>query len=299
MCVNNNINLSILIPCYNWDVYTLIQNLHILCQANSKLENFEIICVDDASKECFSNSKVSKLSNVKYEKLKINIGRSKIRNLMARKAKYEWLLFIDADSKIHNSDFIANYIYAINSDLSPRTLYYGSTIYSEKKPKKEKILHWSYGQKIESKTKQFNFASHHFLIEKKLFSTKYNVKFDESIKSYGYEDLFFVIDHNLHTIYIDNPLYHVGLKDADKFIDDTENALQNLIKHSSIKHIEHKIKIINTANLFCKIYLDKIVTIIFRKLKSFILKNLHSRNPSILCLQFYKLGYFLDQKNQI
>jgi len=105
-----------------------------------------------------------------------------------------------------------------------------------------------------------------------------------------------VIDHNLHTIYIDNPLYHVGLKDADKFIDDTENALQNLIKHSNIKHIEHKIKIIHTANLFCKIYLDKIVTIIFKKLKSCILKNLHSRSPSILCLQFYKLGYFLDQK---
>tara|TARA_B100001250_G_scaffold358516_1_gene334881 strand:+ start:1407 stop:2306 length:900 start_codon:yes stop_codon:yes gene_type:complete len=299
MSVNNKISLSILIPCYNWDVYTLIKDLYFLCLENSELENFEIICVDDASKECFSNNKISEFSNVQYENLTTNIGRSKIRNLMAKKAKYKWLLFIDADSQIHNSEFIAKYIYAINSDLSPRTLYYGSTIYSEKNPKKEKILHWKYGKKIESKRKKYNFSSHHFLIEKKLFSIKYKIKFNESIKSYGYEDQFFVIDHNLKTVYLENALYHIGLKDTDQFIHDTENALQNLIKHSNFKQIVSQIKIIRVADLLSKIYLDKIITVLFKKLKVLILKNLQSSNPSIPCLQFYKLGYFLDQKNQI
>ena len=103
MYVKNNINLSILIPCYNWDVQSLINHLHSLCVNSQKLNKFEIICIEDASKECFSNDQISELSNVKYKKLTQNIGRAKIRNLMAQKAQYEWLLFIDADSKIYNS----------------------------------------------------------------------------------------------------------------------------------------------------------------------------------------------------
>ena len=140
MSVNNKISLSILIACYNWDVYTLIKDLHNLCLESSKLLNFEIICIDVASKKCFSNIKISKLLNVKYEHLTKNIGRSKIRNLMAKKAKHDWLLFIDADSKIHNNQFISNYIKAIQYDLQPKKLYYGSTLYCEQKPKIKKNI---------------------------------------------------------------------------------------------------------------------------------------------------------------
>ena len=300
MSVNNKISLSILIACYNWDVYTLIKDLHNLCLENSKLLNFEIICIDDASKNCFSNKKISKLLNVKYERLIKNIGRSKIRNLMAKKAKHDWLLFIDADSKIHNNRFISNYIKAIQYDIPQKKLYYGSTLYYEEKPKMKKILHWKYGQLIESKRKKNNFSSHHFLIEKKLFSKKYNIQFDDSISTYGYEDLFFAINHNLKTIYIDNPLYHIGLKDTDDFINDTEHAIINLIKHSKCQEIAKKSKIIKMAILLETFYLDKIIARLFNNLKVLILKNLHSKNPSITCLQFYKLGYFLEKsRNRI
>jgi len=137
------------------------------------------------------------------------------------------------------------------------------------------------------------------LIEKKLFLKKYNIQFDDSISTYGYEDLFFAINNNLKTIYIDNPLYHIGLKDADKFINDTEHAILNLIKHSNCKQITRKSKIIKVANLLATFYLDKIIVILFKNLKELILKNLHSKNPSITCLQFYKLGYFLEKKIEL
>ena len=42
-------NLSILIPCYNWDIYHLVKELHELCVTEKKLNNFEIICIEDGS----------------------------------------------------------------------------------------------------------------------------------------------------------------------------------------------------------------------------------------------------------
>ena len=293
MYVKNNIDLSILIPCYNWDVQSLINHLHSLCVNSQKLNKFEIICIDDASKDCFANNKISELHNVTYRKLNKNIGRSKIRNLMAHKAQYEWLLFIDADSEIYNSFFINKYLNAISKPIDPKTLYYGSTMYNEKQPNKEKILHWKYGKKVESKRKKHIFSSHHFLIQRKLFSKEYNIKFNETITSYGYEDTFFVNDNTLKTIYIDNPLYHIGLKDTDKFISDTEHALHNLIRYSKLKKITKQIKIIKIANLLSNFNIEKVIITMFKIFKPLILKNLYSKNPLIICIQFYKLGYFL------
>ena len=297
MFVKNNINLSILIPCYNWSVYKLINRLHALCLKESRLKKFEIICFEDASTHCFSNPEISKLRHVFYEKLKHNLGRSKIRNLLATKAQHEWLLFIDADSEIKNECFIAQYINIIEKKYQPKTLYYGSTIYANKKPEKSKILHWKYGRTIESKRKKDNFSSHHFIIEKKVFSKEYNIKFNENITSYGYEDVFFVTDNQLNAIYINNPLYHIGLKDNTKFIADTESALRNLLKYTNSNSIKKKIKIIKITSVLYKIYLHQPLILIFRIFKSMMLRNLHSKNPSILLFQIYKLGYFLEKNN--
>src|SRR5690606_35662677 len=55
------------------------------------------------------NSEINSLGNCRFDVLPKNIGRSKIRNLLAEKAKFDWLLFLDADTFPSNSDFIANY----------------------------------------------------------------------------------------------------------------------------------------------------------------------------------------------
>ena len=88
--------ISILIPCYNYSVNKLVQNIHI--QTEIEKINYEIICAEDGSTKLFTNSKIKKLKNVRYIINKENIGRSKIRNYLAKKAKYNWLLFIDCDS---------------------------------------------------------------------------------------------------------------------------------------------------------------------------------------------------------
>ena len=298
MYTKNDLSISILIPCYNWDIYTLVCSLHTLCQESSNIQKFEILCLEDGSTQFFSNSQILTLHNVKYEKLEKNIGRAQIRNLIAQKALYNWLLFIDADSKVINQNFIETYLKKIltytKEDSVRKVIYYGSTHYSCQKPKKNQKLHWKYGCKIESKRKKEIFSSHHFIIPKSYFN-KHDVMFNKNIETYGYEDVFFVLENDLTPIYIENPLLHLGIKTNAKFIENTESALRNLMNHRQLhKNYEQTIKILRVKRNLSKFKLTTIMVFLFTILKALILKNLYSNYPSIKLFQFYKLGYFLE-----
>ena len=307
MFVKTSITLSILIPCYNWDICQLVYKIHDLCTNNLKLYKYEIICIEDESKKTFNNTNISTLSNTQYIILNENIGRSRIRNLMANKSKHKWLLFIDCDSKITDDFFINKYItYAIQHEEQQKmkinldkSLYYGSTLYLEKKPDKNKILHWKYGKEIESKLKHINFSSHHFLIQKNMFN-QHNTQFDESIKLYGYEDVFFVIKHRIKAIYINNPVYHIGIKNSSEFIHDTESALRNLILNKALENnLKNKIKIIKISKIVSKLFMNNTLIYLYLFFKKRIKINLLSESPSLFLFQFYKLGFFLHTKKHI
>ena len=140
--------LSILIPVYNFNVTSLIGEL--LNQAEKLNIQFEIICFDDKSKSKFlhANDNLRNLENVNYKILKENIGRSKIRNLLASESKYEYLLFLDCDIKISNPDFLENYINQIsNNDVIIGGLEYESFDNTDK----NKLLRWAYGKNREEK----------------------------------------------------------------------------------------------------------------------------------------------------
>lgn len=295
-------NISILIPCYNWDVFHFIKSLHSVCKQTSLLKNFEIICIEDGSTNCFNNKRLKKIQNVQYEIHRNNIGRSAIRNLLAKKANYDWVLFIDCDSKIFSGDFITNYIENIEKPKPEKYIYYGETIYEKIKTKNR--LHQKYGERIESKRKKEVFSSHHFLMHKNEFQ---KTQFDENIKFYGYEDVLFELKytqskherptrHKYKFKYINNPLYHIGLKSNRKFMTDCESGLKNLVEYHNDKNIIKKIKVLKYWKYFSKIGLIKLIMICFKILKNPILKNLHSNNPSLLLLQFYKLGFFSTLK---
>ena len=277
-------NLSILIPCYNWNVLKLITDLDTQCKCIKNLINYEIICIEDGSNNLFQNSKISKLPNAKYITLKNNIGRSRIRNLLAEKAQYEWLLFIDCDSKIANENFIKEYL----KSLEKNKIKYGQTIYEKVNLDNNKKLHEKYGKKIETKQKKTNFSSHHFLVHKEVFK---KIKFDETIKSYGYEDVLFQINNNYKFVYILNPLYHIGLKDNIKFIKDCETGLKNLFKYTNNKKIVKKIKILKWWKRLSLIH--NLIILIFNAIEKEIINNLTSANPNLYLLQFYKLGFFI------
>lgn len=293
MCLKSKCNLSILIPCYNFDITDLVKSINKLCKNSKSLKKFEILCFEDGSTKCFSNIRVDKLKNVKYHKLQNNIGRSKIRNMMAKTANYDWLLFIDCDSKIAHSNFIKNYtdqIHNIKKEDYTRVVLYGGTVYDKKPPKSNQKLHWKYGTKIETKRKKNSFSSHHFLISKKCFTEK-NIQFNENINTYGYEDVLFIVDNKLKPTYIKNPLIHLGVKKTIDYIKDTESAIENLIDFYKFSKNKKKIKIIQTYHMISKLKLTNILVTLFQIFKPLILKNMKSNHPSLLLFQIYKIGF--------
>ena len=140
--------LSILIPIYNFDVRSLVEELHR--QAKLAGTEFEIILLDDHSDRVFHiiNQELSTFGNVVYQRLKENVGRSKIRNLLARQAQYPYLLFMDCDSKVVKKDYIDTYL----KKIVPNTVLYGGRTYQNTPPKEQQHrLHWFVGKAREEK----------------------------------------------------------------------------------------------------------------------------------------------------
>ena len=295
--------LSILIPTYNYNIYPLVQELEN--QALKANIVFEIICVDDGSFSILNekNQKINTLTNCQFLENKKNIGRSKIRNLLAEKAKYDWLLFLDADVLPKNKNFISIYI---NSITQQSEVIFGGILYQDKTPKIEDMLRWVYGKKREAlnveernKNKYLRFLTLSFLIKKSVFKT---VRFNEALPNNRHEDTLFSYDlkkAEKHLTHIDNPVYHLGLDSSKEFLEKSLLSIDSLLllikkglipsKHTLITKVFSISKILLLNNLF--VYFYKTFKVKFER-------NLLSEKPSLFIFDLYRLCYlcFIDKK---
>jgi len=292
--------ISILIPVYNYDVRDLVSGLH--AQGMKLNKPFEIIVMDDGSndKNFDVNSKLSELQHVKYIALEQNIGRSKIRNLLADKAQYPYLLFIDADAGIANPNFLREYVRHCNESTS---VVCGGLCYeNEKDIDKQYRFRWYYGTQREEKKADLRnqkpydgFSTFNFLTSKDIHQ---EIRFDESMRRYGHEDTMYGI--NLETLkipitHIDNPLIHRGLEDANTFLNKTRQGLRNLkCMLNKGEYTEEIIKNINILRIYSTIKKYKaciLVRFAYGLLYPLIVWNLKSRKPKLWVFDFFKLGY--------
>ena len=105
--------LSIAIPTRNDDCSLLVSKLLKQARRETSLD-FEILIADDASDNAEVISQLDILSQQKgcrLIRLKENVGRAAVRNMLAREAKYERVLFIDAGVDITNPNFLHTYIH--------------------------------------------------------------------------------------------------------------------------------------------------------------------------------------------
>ena len=288
--------LSILIPTYNYNITRLVNDLHQ--QAMDAMVGFEMIVLEDGSTKFLEeNKEIERLSSVKYEVLSENIGRSAIRNKLADKAQYNYLLFLDCDAEIRNQNFIRRYI----SCCADIVVVLGGRIYDDSVSPEYSLI-WRYGTGRErndlknqhSRQKYTVFTSPNFLISKSVFS---EVRFDESIKGYGHEDTIFGIEldnKGLKLTFVDNPVVHVGLEDNKTFVLKTENALRNLCHlYQSKKYptLVKSSKILSSFVCIKKYRLHFVLSFFFQVFKRVLLKNLHGDNPSLFVFDCYKLGF--------
>ncbi|MFC2096285.1 glycosyltransferase family 2 protein [Bacteroidota bacterium] len=294
--------LSILIPVYNYQITDLVHNLYTQIEENSI--KAEIIIVDDASREYESeNSKLVNLGHVSFEKLSKNIGRSAIRNYLALKAKYNYLLFIDCDAKIQNIDFLNNYLSCIADN---KEVVCGGLEYEKEAPENRNLyFRWYYGinreyRAVEERVKysQKSFSSFNFLIKKKVFQS---ISFHEKLTNYGHEDTLFGIElkkHNKEINHINNPLLHYGLEGADEFISKTKQSVKNLRylfnNYSDIVSLQDSIKLLKYVRIVHKLRLVWLFKYCSKLFNRIILKNLKSQHPSLLLFDFYKICYYFS-----
>lgn len=295
--------ISILIPTYNYSVFSLAANLQKQCE-NATID-FEILVLDDAStlkNIVEENSKINALENCSFEVLEKNIGRSKIRNVLAEKAKYNWLLFLDADTFPSNSNFIQHYLGVFSKENS---VIFGGIEYP-KNATENFSLRYKYGSERESlslgerlKNPYRSFITMAFAIKKEVFE---KIKFNENLAGYGYEDSVFAKDlkkHNIALLHIDNPVVHLNLEHSEDFIKKSELALQSLMKFYKNSAIDGEtVKILKIYLKLKKWNLLFVVRELFVHFKNPLLKNLNSPKPSLFFFDLYRLGYLSSLKSK-
>ena len=286
--------LSILIPTYNYAILALVKNVHQQC-LEAKIP-FEIICLDDQSDNDYQieNLNISTLPNCIYNVNQTNVGRTRTRQRLAEQAKYDWLLFLDADVIPVTSAFIQHYIDAIQ----PNTVIFGGYQYEKESTDATKILRYRYGKEREEKyasernKNPYTYVfSGNMLVPKSIFL---NFNYQANEKNYGM-DIYFgyqLYQQHISVLHLDNPILHLGLETNEVYF---QKALQGV--ESRKKYLLHE-KGVDQMNPLVQAYaklkklgLTKLVAVGFKIVAPFLKKNILSTNPKLVYFDIYRLGY--------
>jgi glycosyltransferase involved in cell wall biosynthesis len=287
--------LSIVIPVYNYTIVDLVQEL------NNQLIplhiNYEIIAWDDHSfnNHCIDKNKtITQFPNCFYYQNETNLGRTQTRNLLSQKAKFDWLLFLDADVIPANSNFLEKYTQLISNNYD---VIFGGYSYQESEVEKSTFLRWKYGQERESTSAEVrsqnpynNLFSGNILIQKSVFNA---ISFPTE-NWYGMDIYFayslFQMKAQIH--HCNNPIYHLGLETNEVFFKKSLEAVK-----SRIVFLENQPQI-ETVNSLLKHYktikkwrLKGLIRLAFTIIEPILRRNILSHNPNLFLFDVYRLGY--------
>jgi len=290
--------LSVLIPVKDLNPLNLIQMLSdqlITCQIPH-----EILVSDDSSgNQSLPVSKLmSDIPHFTYFCREQPLGRSANRNFLADQAQYPYLLFIDGDAEIVDQSFIENYL----SRLDPDTILCGGTLYDSQPPEDQRfLLRWTFGcarEQVPAEIRQQrpwkSFSTFNFVVPAKIFK---QIRFNESIKSYGHEDTLFgwqLHQSGIAILHLDNGLTHLGLEPAADFLIKVRESGNNLLRLYNLNFLPpdcvQDISLLATWEKIKKIHLTRLVAIWFNVRHKSIEKRLCGPKPSLFLLDLYKLG---------
>ena len=293
--------LSVLIPTFNYDCSRLVGQLLLQLP-----EDGEVIVGDDCSTDAVIIEKlreIAALPRCHVFRPSQNLGRAAIRNALAREAKGEWLLFIDADAEVRSSAFIADYLAAaegsmVNGQWSMAGVICGGTGNLPQCPRPAARLRYDYEVAAEQRLTlehrrhypYAQFTTFNFLIRRTLFLS---IGFDEKCKTYGHEDTRFGLElkqRGIEVLHIDNKLTHLGLEDADVYLRKTETALRSLAS-MDLEQRRH-VRVSALALRLKRWHLLGLVRLLFKIAKPLLRLNLLGKHPNQKLFAFYKLGFY-------
>ncbi len=287
--------LSILIPTFNYDTLPLVKSIHKQC-VNSDIV-FEILVFDDGSNSELSkkNNAINEFRNSVFQALDKNIGRTALRNVLAKHAKYDNLLFIDADTLPANENFISNYLGHIHTNYQS---IFGGYAYQRKVPEKDMLLRWKYGkscEQVDASIRNRNpykvIISGNMLIKKGVFLS---INHHMLGNMYGLDNYFgsLLKNNKINVLHINNAVTHLGLERSEIYLTKKELASETLIKLNRENKLPNHTNNLLIWFVFLKKYkLNYFFNYFYIAFNAILKKNLLGKTPIVYILQLYRLSY--------
>lgn len=291
--------VSVLIPVYQRAVGELVQAL--LAQAADWPGPVEILLFDDGSAEEFRllNGPLAALPGVHYRELAQNVGRAAIRNQLAAAAHHPWLLLLDNDSLLPDSQFLARYAAA----HSQAALLIGGTRY-EATPPADTALHlrWRYGRAREERPAAERQAASYaqLTINNALIRADVFRQFplDEKLSGYGHEDTKFGAElaaAGIPVLHFDNPVIHDGLESAAVFLAKSEQAVRNLARVYQTNGLGSDSRLLQMALRLRQLRAAGAARLALGAAAPALWRRLLSPHPSLRALDLLKLYWLLRE----
>jgi len=233
-------DLSILIPVYNWNVTLLLKRLFQEIETCALSLQVEVIVLEDCSTDVktYADNVEFIAENLKqyltYEKLEQNVGRSAIRNLLAAKASGHFLLFLDCDVLPDTDDFIRHYLSLAEEnclDVVCGGISYRTRILDDP----EYDYHAYLGNRKEvkpasdrNKSSWRHILTSNIMVKKSVFQ---GTPFNERFTGYGYEDIEWGVRlaEKYRILHIDNTASHLGLVTKAETYEKMCNSVPNYL----------------------------------------------------------------------
>ena len=281
--------LSILIPTYNDECYTLVSSLQQ--QAASLGISYEIIVADDGSSDktvIARNRAINTLPQCRYLERPQNSGRAAIRNFLAQEAQYEWLLFIDSDMVVCREDYIKQYV-----DSEGQVVCGGVVISNVDSHNLRAIYEQSKEQEHTLEKRQqspyHDFHTANFMIQREIML---NHPFDERFRYYGYEDVLLgkrLREHGIAIEHIDNPLSFEIFETNEDFVSKTEEGLRTLYRfRDELQDYSRMLQFVNRHQLLA--HMIRLWHKVAAKKER---RQLCGNAPHLTIFSIYRLGYYL------
>ncbi len=285
-------SLSIVIPVYNGDCREMVAELRRQAEAIAGL-TYEILVIDDASPnhEMVGHGwEVGHWPHCRFMALEQNIGRARIRNLLATRARNEWLLYLDGDMAVFRPDFLLTYL-----DCDGDVIYGGYQVGKAD----DSCLRYIYEKSTEhhhtaeqrQKRPYQHFHTSNFMVRRQVMLAH---RFDESFLTYGYEDVLLgkqFKQAGISITHIPNPAGFFTFEDNAHFVSKTEEGLRTLYeKRDLLRGYSQMITFVEGIHLGLVKWSIRLWHWLFGRLER---HNLCGRKPSLRVFKLYKLGYYL------
>ena len=290
--------LSIAIPTRNDDCSLLVSKLLEQARRETSLD-FEILIADDASDDTEVIRQLNILCQQKgcrLIRLKKNIGRAAVRNMLAREAKYDRVLFMDAGVDITNPNFLHTYIiHADDADIicgGWKTEVDALTAKTNLRAKYELSCERNHTTRQRNRHPYRSFRTVNFLVHK---DTLQKNPLPSDMTGYGYEDVVFgkqTERAGCTILHIDNPVVYKSYEDNTTFVNKIIQSVNTLYIYR--ERIGRYSKLHAIAEKLRKLRLGSLVVFIYRLRSETWKRQLCGNRPSMRILSLLKLGYYLS-----